>query len=970
MALVNKLKQLVDQPVFEWCRFAPTATVALSALSTADDDLNRYMYYLSASSFYRYDCYSDSWQTLASPPTAPLTTMSMSYSKYSGTRGYAIAGTSTTITLAGIKNNILVGQTIRIIQGTGAGQERTITSIADAVVADMGIVTSAATASIGDSTKKWQFNQWLGYQVRLVYSTGLSQIRRVIYNDQTTLYFNDTNFQQIDSFNNTGWSSTAPYALPVTTSGLQTGYVIESSVATVNSSWTVTPDNTSKYQILSGSVWLLSSAAGAPWTTYQVYDVITDTWYTKTAIGGQLTAALGTDVSLERIGEVNSFINNTTTTYGGVSQGTLTTTGATTRTLVASAGTMTVDRWANFQIRITGGAGVGQRRRIVGNTGTTFFIERNWDTNPDTSSTWTVFADTDKMWMTGNASSVLWQYSIEADQWVTGPISDYGLARNQSALITGAGSVPHQEAIGLTSIVRVTNGIRGDAGSPPTISTAGSNYVVGDLVTANTGGTLGTFFVTTVGSTGNVTGIQLSSSGSGYTTGTTTTTGGTGSGLVISITAGITALVTTATVHYFQAGQSVTLAGNATDVTFNGSFVITGVGSLTTFSITALSSSASPTAASSQSTTVLVDSQKNWTVGLSLGEHAGKLLILNTAGPSPTTQVRRITSNTATTITVGTAITVATNGTSRYVIQDPNSFGTMQQYRQPARARDGWATSGSTTTLVDSSKAWTNNQWLNCKLRILCGNALGMNEILITGNSATTLNFGTINTAIDTTSKYQIMDSFGSFSAFAANQPTDSAKNWITNSLAGKRIRVIAGTLIGTEQAITSNSATQIVTASLGTADSSTYYEIFENAPRSTGIDLEWIFGNSNLANRGKWLLSPKGGASNTFDIFDITTGKWDITPFFQPQTETLTTGSMYCYDGADNYYFTKDATGRIFVLNLNTFQVDAAGTIPYGHSTAIIGNRFELVQQSDGLQWLYMMRHTAQEMWRVLKFW
>ena len=32
MAVTNLLKQQVDQPVFEWMRFAPTATIATSAL--------------------------------------------------------------------------------------------------------------------------------------------------------------------------------------------------------------------------------------------------------------------------------------------------------------------------------------------------------------------------------------------------------------------------------------------------------------------------------------------------------------------------------------------------------------------------------------------------------------------------------------------------------------------------------------------------------------------------------------------------------------------------------------------------------------------------------------------------------------------------------------------------------------------------------------------------------------------------
>lgn len=96
----------------------------------------------------------------------------------------------------------------------------------------------------------------------------------------------------------------------------------------------------------------------------------------------------------------------------------------------------------------------------------------------------------------------------------------------------------------------------------------------------------------------------------------------------------------------------------------------------------------------------------------------------------------------------------------------------------------------------------------------------------------------------------------------------------------------------------------------------------------------------------------------------------WDITPFFSPMSITLTTGSMYTYDGADSLFFTKDATNRIYELDLDTMEIQASTSIPYAHSTAIIGSRMEVVSTADGLKYLYVMRHTGQEMWRTLKFW
>jgi hypothetical protein len=114
-------------------------------------------------------------------------------------------------------------------------------------------------------------------------------------------------------------------------------------------------------------------------------------------------------------------------------------------------------------------------------------------------------------------------------------------------------------------------------------------------------------------------------------------------------------------------------------------------------------------------------------------------------------------------------------------------------------------------------------------------------------------------------------------------------------------------------------------------------------------------------------MFSPRGGASNTADIYDITTSRWIYGYFFSPQAETLTTGSMYAYDGHNTIYFHKDATGRVYSYDFSTNVVSLLGTIPYGHSTAIIGNRMEIIETTDGLNYLYMMRHTGQEMWRML---
>ena len=964
MPVTNLLKPQVDQPVFEWMRFAPTATSSTATLLSSDASA-RYMYYIVGQAMFRYDTYSDSWQECAAPNIAPATAVAGKYAAYAGSRGHTISATSTTITIGGLGRlgNVCVGSKIRILYGTGAGQERTITACSDGVIHDNGLATTASATQIGDSTKKWRVNQWDGYNCRLIFSTGQSQVRRILYNDTTTLTFSDTNHQAVDSFNNTGFSAVTPFAVPVTTAGAQTNFVIESSVLTVDSSWTVTPDESSIYQIMTGGIWLMAAAAATPFAAFQYYDILLDSWFTKTPSGPMHhAAALGTDFSIERTGEA-----------GGVFISGVTASSAAAKTLVQTGATYEYDRYANYQLRIVSGKGIGQRRRITANSADTFYVEKKWDITPDNTSGYAIYGDTDKMWLVGNASSAMYQYSVEHDLWSSAPIVDTGVARQISATPaagnTGSYGPPH-EGYAITSITYSASGILSVA-----VNAAGTNYVVGDLVTCSTTGTNGQVYVTGVTGGGAVTSLQLAASGSGYSNGSSATTGGAGSGLTITLTVGKVGNVVTAVNHDFRHGEFVTIAGCATETTFNNTFAVIGTNSLTAFSIAANSAATqSPTAASTLTTSLIVDATQNWNTN----EHVGRVVFVQAPGTSPTNLgARRITANTATTLTLSSAISAMTNGTSRYTIQEARPFGALCIDKVAERSPLGWATSGSSTTLVDTTKNWRNNQYQNCRVRIVSGTGEG-NDVVITSNTATTLTVASWNVATpDTTSKYEIMDSYGIVTTGAGTTTvTDANKNFPTNYLAGKRIRYIAGTASSSggvgpvEVSVTSNTATAITIPALSSNATDTFYAIYEIPARSTGIDIKWLYGVSDVDKKGRWLISPRGGGSNIFDIFDIPTSTWEITQFVTPITTTLTTGSMYAYDGVDSYYFTKDATNRIYQLDLSKFQVEAATSIPYAHSTATLSNKFEIVKTVDGLTYLYVMRHTGQEMWRTLKFW
>jgi hypothetical protein len=961
MALTNLLKKQVDQPVFEWMRFTPVSTATTNALIGMDGLTGeRYLYFVDFSGNFRYDTWSDSWEQISPLQTALSSNAKGKVSKFHGNYGHIISATSTTVQIGGwgrsTKNSI--GYKIRIVSGLGAGQERTITAVSDPVIEDNGTTSSASSVSITDSTKKWRFNQWDSYSCRILHSSTsstLNQARKILYNNQTSLTFVDANLQMIDSFNNTGFNINSPPTF--NSPGTNTQYVIESVTITVDSPWTVTPDGSSTYMIMTGGLFFISTT-GSQTLLPQYYDIASDIWYTKTGIGSGTHYASG----------LNSYPFALIDESSGVLISGVTATSATARSLVNTGASMEYDRYTNHEIRIVSGTGIGQKRRIVAHGATFMHIERNWDITPDSTSSYQIWPDTDKLYLNGAAQSATYQYSIAADLWASGQIIDYGISRNISATPYAGTSygAPHQ-GYGVSSIVRTTTGILSGA-----VNAGGTNYLVGDLVTCSTTGSNGTFYVTSVSSTGAVTGLQLAASGTGYSAGSSNTTGGSGSGLTITLTVGTTALVTTATNHDFRSygTEQIRIAGCTTDTSFNAVFTILGVGSLTSFSIAAPASSASPTAASTQSTTLLVDAEKNWTVN----EHVGRVLFTySTTGTNPTSMSgRRITSNTATTITVSTSITTPTNGTDRYVICDVHSLGAMETYRAPTKKPTGWVSSATATTLVDSTKNWDFNQWQNCRVRITAGTGIG-SEAAISSNSSTTLTVASWpNGTPDATSKYEIMDSYGIATSGSFGTLNDTAKKWPTNLLVGKRLRIVAGTAIGNEATITANTATSI-TAAVGTPDSTSVYVIYENVPRLfTAEKFDWLFGLSDTTKKGRWIMSSAGSNSTMgqFDIFDIPSNTWENNVYTSPTGIGIFTGTMFAYDGADTLFFTVSATGRLHALNLATMTIDGAGNTPYAHGTALSRSGMQVITTDDGLKYVYVQRHTGQEMWRTLKFW
>lgn len=943
--MANTNVALLDLPFFELCNQAPVASSAVAGMTTAEDGSDQFIYYLTTSSFFRYDTVADTWQTLATPNTAPVTTLSMRYTGRRGFHGRILGATSSTVTIPAMRGEILSGETLAIDFGVGAGQERTLT-FQSQNIHDAGVLTTAGASVLTDSTKGWRVNQWAGYTVGIYFSTDATHYRKILYNDATNLYVADVNLQPHDPWNNQTYVAASPYAVPVATAGSQSNYMILSSTFSINTPWTVTPNTASYFTTRTGGIYLLSSAAAAPFYTLQYYDVINDIWQTKTVPQSLLLAALGTDCVIERTGKISSaYVSSTVTS-------------ATSRTLTDSLLTLTNDRYANYRIYISGGTGIGQSRRIVANTATTFTIPRNWDVTPDVTSTYEIWPDYDRIYFAGNANGTVLAYSPENDYWMQGQAFDDGITNNISATL---GSwLP----IGVTSGVRIAAGVTAVASAP---TAGGTGYVIGNVLTCSVGGTGAQVRVTSIAPGGIVTGIELINSGTatGFTTGAgKATTGGSGSGCTIEITGvGPTANITTASANFFRTGDSITFAG-CTEAAWNAAHTILGASTTSVFSV-AVTATANMAATASQSTTVVVDPTKSWVTN----EHVGRLIHVMVAGQAPTSQIRWITANTANTITVSSAITAAVNGTSKYAIYDSKVFGIDVQRKETGMDPYGWATSGSTTTLVDSTKSWIPNQWAGYLFKIEAGTGYGSGRITIISNTETTLTYALQSFTPDATTKYEIADCWGLASAGASNSLTDSAKNWTTNQWAGKRIRYTAGTGLGNDIAVSSNTSTVITTASGVTASTDTTYAIIGIPARGAGMGLVWVWGNTEAANKGKFIFSPRGGATNQIDVYNITTGRWEYGLQFSPQGELFTTGSSYAYESGDSIYALRSATStvsRILEIDVRYRTIVGKATTTNLQGTAHIGNFLEIVERN-GSKFMYALQNTGTILCRCL---
>ena len=97
-----------------------------------------------------------------------------------------------------------------------------------------------------------------------------------------------------------------------------------------------------------------------------------------------------------------------------------TSTGSNTSTTLNNSGkAWGTNMWANYQVRITAGTGIGQIRTIASNTGTALTVSSAWTVTPDATSVYAIEANDDFFYLLGNNAVTMYRFSVSGNSWST-----------------------------------------------------------------------------------------------------------------------------------------------------------------------------------------------------------------------------------------------------------------------------------------------------------------------------------------------------------------------------------------------------------------------------------------------------------------------------------------------------------------------------------------------------------------------
>jgi hypothetical protein len=245
----------------------------------------------------------------------------------------------------------------------------------------------------------------------------------------------------------------------------------------------------------------------------------------------------------------------------------------------------------------------------------------------------------------------------------------------------------------------------------------------------------------------------------------------------------------------------------------------------------------------------------------------------------------------------------------------------------------GTATAGGASTLTNSAKTWTTNQWSNYQIRITGGTGAGQIRT-IASNTGTVITVGSAwATQPDVTSTYSI-------------EGNDDFIYYQGSSV----VTLVRYSISSNTWTVLSPTAARAAAPNQGTCGIWAY----------EATEADWT-NESNIIN-GRRIYSFRGAASTAIDYYDIALNTWVSATTYAPATDTFTVGTKYAYVG-NNIYLQKDATMRWFRFNVTTNEMDGWTTLNNTSGSAIMGNTAYIYRYVDGttvIPFVYFLINTS----------
>jgi len=481
------------------------------------------------------------------------------------------------------------------------------------------------------------------------------------------------------------------------------------------------------------------------------------------------------------------------------------------------------------------------------------------------------------------------------------------------------------------------------------------------------------------------------------------------------------ATVTTITGHPFETGDRITINGatGADAAIYNGTFIatssyplsatLTGTSQPTAFTYAMGSTPSANAVLNTHTTTLLFDTSKNWVTN----EHVGNIVQVWSSSPTaPTTNYSRITANTSQSLTLATAQASATTLTGNtavwgYNILSPQAFGASYGLDTGITTGTssfyltGSTVSGQPFLYISASQFGTLSQIpigapITSSTNFASPTFFRSFDTSSTGLITASLSANAAATSNNFIVSFELSSSrgFGTATGGTASTLVDGTKNWPTNFWVGAQIRFLAGTGVGQETTISSNTNNTITFSTTNTAggttstpDTTTVYSILPIGRRNTtstitgaaGADMKWIYGResgSNLtptSSLGKYIYMFEANSTLRLSKYNIATMMYEypfIPPWHHATNFNLTDGTNITYDGKNRIYIQPNVSAQFVYIDTDRdIMENGATTLPAGNSTARQSQRMILKTSEDGLDYLYYLRSNDTPHFRTLIF-